>query len=146
MEALVRDVATNDVERGAFVAWALVRAIKDAKPALLPAPAMKLLGALAQEAGVVAGDAADVLLKKLDAHIEKIAPPAKMVQAFDALMREATLVGQGAQAGTAFGQFIGNAASTPGVLGGGERPAGTTPGGALAQLSLRGGASAKTKK
>ena len=143
MEALVRDVATHDVERGAFVAWALVRAIKDAKPASLPPPALKLLGALAHEAGVVAGDAADVLRAKLDAHIAKHAPPAQMVQAFESLMREATLAGQGAQAGAAFGQFIGNAASTTGVLGGGERPAGTTAGGALAQLSLRGGAKKK---
>jgi hypothetical protein len=145
MEALVREHAMNAGEERAFVAWALVNAIKDAKPASLPPPALKLLGALAQEAGVIAGDAPDVLLAKFDAHIEKNAPPAKMVQAFEALLREASLAGQGAQASAAFAQFAGNAAAT-GVLGGGERPAGTTPGGALAQMSLRGGASTTSKK
>jgi hypothetical protein len=142
MAALVSEHAMNASEERAFIAWALVRAIKEAKPASLPAPALKLLGTIAQAAGVVAGDGPEVLLAKFDAHIEKTAPPAQMIQAFEGLLREATLAGQGAQASAAFAQFAGNAAST-GVLGGGERPAGTTPGGALAQMSLRGGAAKK---
>lgn len=136
MEALVREHAMNAREERAFISWALVRSIKETHPSTLPPPALKLLGTIAQEAGVVAGDGPEVLLAKFDAHIEKNAPPAKMLQAFEALLREASLAGQGAQAGAAFVQFAGGAAST-GVLGGGERPPGTLPGGALAQASLR---------
>lgn len=122
-------------ERRAFVAVALVTAIRGARPTSLPAPALKLLGELCQEAGVVEGDAMDVLLDKLDAHLVRLAPPMWLMASMAKLLREATLAGAGPGMGEAFARFAGQAAA--GVLGGGARPEGTTPGGPLAQLALK---------
>ena len=123
-------------DKRAFVAVSLTRAIREARPSSLSPAALALLGELTQEAGVVAGDPPHLLLQKLDAHLEKHAPPAWMLAGFERLMREATLAGDGTNASAAFAQFAGKAAS--GVLGGGgARPAGTAPGGALAQLAFR---------
>lgn len=126
----------SSAEKRAFVARALVDAIREARPATLTPSALALLGELTQEAGVLPGDPAAVLLQKLDAQLDKNAPPAWMMAGFEKLMREATLAGEAADAGAAFARFAGKAAS--GVLGGGARPDGTAPGGPLARLAFTG--------
>jgi len=100
-----------------------------APSAELPDAVVQLLGLFASQAGVDAEDGPEAVQRAVERFYESNPVHPELLAAFQGFVRE-ELAGSGdAAVAKAFASFLGSEETTDkSVLGGGERPAGTTPG------------------
>jgi hypothetical protein len=127
-------VSADDVRH--FVQLSLVQTVRASGATSLSPPAKALLADACVRAGVVDADPADAIVRKLDAYFAARPAHPALATGVEKALREALLSGASAgEVGAGFAKWLGQASSTA-VLGGGERPPGTAPGGVLGRLAM----------
>jgi len=127
-----RRFADGDIEH--FMRFLFVVSVAEARPETITTDMARQLGQLAVDAGCKPGDPPAQVLSALMALFDQRPPSPEMITIYNRVAREVAVEGHKPEAGRAFGNFLGRS-GTAGVLGGGQRPAGTVPAGPLARVA-----------